>query len=241
MTTNRYANGKIYKLVNNVDDKIYVGSTCGSLKLRKSGHKAKSLLCNDRLVYKHIADIGGWDNVQIVLIEECPCENKMELLRRERHWIDDLKPELNKALPTRTPAQYYEDNKDQIKERVNAYRIENEETVKQRKKTYYENNIDKMRERKKKYMENNKNYIKQSGKEYYQANKEQILEKVKQYRERNKEKIAEKKKEWAEKNKDKLREQRRLYKLKKKQEQQYSTAKEEQEELPSPQHSSLDP
>ena len=31
-----YDNGKIYKLVNNVDDKIYVGSTCNLLRVKTS-------------------------------------------------------------------------------------------------------------------------------------------------------------------------------------------------------------
>ena len=37
-----FQNAKVYKLVNTVDDKIYVGSTCRSLAKRKQGHK-KSL------------------------------------------------------------------------------------------------------------------------------------------------------------------------------------------------------
>ena len=44
-----YADGKIYKLVNNVDNKIYVGSTCNPLRLRKSGHKIKSKARYDSL------------------------------------------------------------------------------------------------------------------------------------------------------------------------------------------------
>jgi hypothetical protein len=94
-----YQNSKIYKLVNNVDDKIYVGSTCNLLRVRKSGHKDKSTKQVDRRVYAHLNAI-GWDNVQIVLIEEFPCDNKMHLLKRERYWVDLLKPVLNTNLPT---------------------------------------------------------------------------------------------------------------------------------------------
>ena len=32
-----YANGQVYRLVNNVDEKYYIGSTCNSLHKRKNG------------------------------------------------------------------------------------------------------------------------------------------------------------------------------------------------------------
>jgi len=43
-----YANGQVYRLVNNVDEKYYIGSTCNSLHKRKNGHKrdAKNSLNN---------------------------------------------------------------------------------------------------------------------------------------------------------------------------------------------------
>ena len=91
---NRYNNGKIYKLVNNVNDKIYVGSTCLTLAKRFYCHKtdAKKLKYP---VYKYLNTI-GWNNVRIVLIESVVAENKDQLLQREQHYIDLLKPELNK-------------------------------------------------------------------------------------------------------------------------------------------------
>ncbi len=90
-----YGNGKIYKLVNNVDDKVYVGSTVNPLWKRKGQHKASSKEDPNRYVYQHL-NIIGWENVEIVLIENFPCNSKDELHQRERHWIDELKPELNK-------------------------------------------------------------------------------------------------------------------------------------------------
>lgn len=95
---NRYLNGKIYRLVNNIDQEFYVGSCCCPLAKRKNQHKSKAKTHSSRQIYKHINKI-GWDNVEIILIEEVPCENKMELLRRERYWIETLKPTLNKLLP----------------------------------------------------------------------------------------------------------------------------------------------
>lgn len=100
MNMNRYANGKIYRLVNNVDDQFYVGSTCMPLAKRKSDHKSRAKQRPDSHVYKHLNTV-GWDNVKIILIEEYKCENKMELEKRERYWIEELEAPLNTNIPTR--------------------------------------------------------------------------------------------------------------------------------------------
>ena len=93
-----YNNAQVYKLVNDVDDKVYVGSTCTPLAKRKAQHKSLAKKHKDRHVYKHMNAI-GWENVSIILIESYPCENREQLLRRERYWMDALKPELNKVRP----------------------------------------------------------------------------------------------------------------------------------------------
>ena len=111
---NIYQRGKIYKLVNNVDDNIYIGSSTNELYKRKNQHKYKSLTFPERNVYKHFNNI-GWENVEIILIENYPCISKNELHARERHWIELLKPKLNQVIPTRTDKEYREDNKDKIK------------------------------------------------------------------------------------------------------------------------------
>ena len=90
-----YGNGKIYKLVNNVNDKIYIGSTVGPLSKRFQNHKADSKIKADRPIYKYLNTI-GWENIRIVLIESVVAENKEQLIQREQHYIDLLKPELNK-------------------------------------------------------------------------------------------------------------------------------------------------
>jgi hypothetical protein len=90
-----YRNGKIYKLTNSVDDEFYIGSTCGTLHLRKNKHRSAAKLTPNRAVYEHLNRI-GWENVRIILIENVNCSNKNELLRAEQHFIDLLKPSLNK-------------------------------------------------------------------------------------------------------------------------------------------------
>jgi group I intron endonuclease len=149
-----YANGQIYKIVNNVDDKIYVGSTCTILAKRKVQHKAKAKIYPDRTLYAH-CNVVGWTNVQIILVEAFPCANKQELQQRERYWIDQLKPVLNVSIPTRTRQEHYLDNKDKtladrkieyqqnkqkILDRVNAYQIANRDEISQKRKERYRKN-----------------------------------------------------------------------------------------------------
>ena len=92
--TSRYQRGKIYKLVNTVDDFIYIGSTCLPLAGRFYNHKKeakkKPLPC-----HRHFNTI-GWDNVRIVLIENVVAEDRNQLIQREQYYIDLLKPSLNK-------------------------------------------------------------------------------------------------------------------------------------------------
>lgn len=88
-----YANGKIYKLVNNVDAEIYVGSTTNGLARCKAVHKSIARIKSWRVVI-HLNEV-GWENVRIVLVEEYPCENRDQLRQREQYWIDELQPSLN--------------------------------------------------------------------------------------------------------------------------------------------------
>jgi group I intron endonuclease len=105
---NKYEHGKIYKLVNNNDSEIYVGSTHYPLSIRFNLHKshAKGKNKNNK-VYNHLNHV-GFDNVRIELIEEYPCESKRELEQRERYWIETLKPNLNKNMPSRTQEEIKE-------------------------------------------------------------------------------------------------------------------------------------
>ena len=92
--TTRYSRGKIYKLVNSVDDKIYIGSTCIRLSQRLHQHKSTARI-KPAQVHRHLNTI-GWDNVRIILIENVIAETKDQLLQREQHYIDLLNPSLNK-------------------------------------------------------------------------------------------------------------------------------------------------
>ncbi len=87
-----YANAKIYKLVNDINDDFYVGSTTTSLKNRKCWHKKKG---RQMPRVKATYDVIGWKELKIILIEEYPCGNNEQLRKRERYYFDLLKPQLN--------------------------------------------------------------------------------------------------------------------------------------------------
>ena len=84
--TSRYSNGAIYQLVNSVDEKIYIGSTCKPLHKRFHDHKKKAKANPNRPAYAHLNSI-GWQNVRIILIETYSCGTKQELERKEYEHI----------------------------------------------------------------------------------------------------------------------------------------------------------
>jgi len=112
-----YQRGKIYKIICNVTNKCYVGSTCEpTVAHRLTKHKANyKKYLNNNYNYVTSFDILQNNNYEIVLIENYPCNSKDELHARERHWIETLEC-VNKVIPTRTRAEYREATKEHIKE-----------------------------------------------------------------------------------------------------------------------------
>ena len=157
---NRYSKGKIYKLINSIDEEEYVGSTCNELSKRLYMHKNKAKSMPNIKVYKHLNQV-GFDNVRIILVEEYNCQSKMELERREAHWIRELKPSLNCVIPRRTFQERYEANK---------------EAIAAKGKKWYEENKERHAEKSKQYREKHKDAIAEWGKQYREANKDRIKE-----------------------------------------------------------------
>eukprot|EP01045_Picozoa_sp_COSAG04_P041000 COSAG04_NODE_12246_length_662_cov_106.149201_1_plen_135_part_00 len=73
MTYNRYDNGKIYQITNNIDDMVYVGSTCLPLRKRLYNHKKEhhSGKGPNRRLFLH-AKQHGWSEFNIILVELYP-------------------------------------------------------------------------------------------------------------------------------------------------------------------------
>jgi group I intron endonuclease len=142
-----YANSKIYRIVNDVDDFEYVGSTTQPLSKRLVGHKQDAKKHPESRVYKHLNNI-GWENVNIILIEEYSCENREQLERRERYFIEERTFILNFIIPTRTNKEWREDNAEIITEKKKIYYKDNAEIITEKKKIYRANNIETIKQRK---------------------------------------------------------------------------------------------
>jgi hypothetical protein len=159
MTTN---NGVIYKICckdENITD-CYVGSSC-SIRSREYNHKR---CCNNEKdskynfpVYRYIRDNGGWGNWSFIIIEKYPCEDKTELLIRERYWFEKLNAKLNSCYPYRSEEErkqkYYEENKQEIREKQKVYQQDNKVKIAQQKKEWYEVNKKKILEKQKEKVE----------------------------------------------------------------------------------------
>ena len=123
-----YTLGKIYKIVDNTNDNIYIGSTCqNTLAQRLSTHvQDYKKFLNDKYNYTTSFDIIKNQNYEILLLEIYPCNSKDQLHAREARYIRSLDC-VNKYIPGRTKKEYVEDNKEKIKEDNKNYRENNKE------------------------------------------------------------------------------------------------------------------
>ena len=168
-----YENSVIYKLVHTDDQEneyIYIGSTT-NFRGRKLKHKEnckyESAKSHNYPVYQFIRENGGWDEWEMIAIEEYPCISKRELEIRERFHIEILKAKLNSKLPVRCGKEYYEDNKDIIAIKRKKYRDDNKDLFSIRRKKYYEDNKDTIAIKAKIYAVANKEKKKEYDKKRY--------------------------------------------------------------------------
>jgi len=135
-----YSRGKIYKLVCNISNKIYIGSTCEPTLARR--------LAN------HVSDFKKWKNGKhrkitsfeiieqgdyyIELLEIYPCTINEELLKRERFYI--------KSLDCINKIKNLNCTDEDKKERNKIYQGNNKDKIKEYKKEYYIKNKDKILE-----------------------------------------------------------------------------------------------
>jgi hypothetical protein len=190
---NKYQNGKIYKLWSLETDEIYVGSTCSPLYKRMSKHK-DSLKRGQKSNYKLYQEMvkKGEETFRIELVENFPCTTIDELRKREGYWIRELKATLNMKIAGRTPKDYRDEHKEEMKEYLKQYR---------------KNNYEKLSKDQKIRRENNKDYIKEWKKQHYEANKGAIRAKHKEYREKHRDVVLEKKKRYYHQNREKILQQ----------------------------------
>jgi hypothetical protein len=181
----------------------YIGQTT-DFENRKRQHMKNTINENDKKHYhlKHyqvIRENGGWDEWEIIKLEEFNGKTKLEARMREQELIIEHKANLNTLSAFITE----EERKATKQACTQKYREENKELLK---------------EQTKKYKEDHKEIIAEQMKKYREENKEKIREKTKEYIANNKEKHDETQKVWRENNKEILKEKRKIYDAKKKEE-----------------------
>jgi group I intron endonuclease len=168
--------GYIYKIVNSVNNMIYVGSTKQSINIRFNQHKANSKdLTKNAKIYLLMRKIGV-DKFNIEVIEQIEFLDKKDLLNKEQYFIDNLKPELNMLNTYHNKQEYREENKEYFKK----YYEENKQEINLKNKEYREENKEKIKKYEKEYREENKKEIKEWKKKHYETNKKEIILKRKE-------------------------------------------------------------
>ena len=124
-----YSKGKIYKILNNIDDEIYVGATVEPLSVRLSHHRGYAKLKPHFKLYNRMFEL-GIENFYIEVIENFPCNDVYELRAREGHFIREIGT-LNKYVAGRTTKEYREENKGYYTD----YQTDNKERLKELKKS----------------------------------------------------------------------------------------------------------
>lgn len=127
---NKYEKSKLYKLVSYQTNQIYVGSTTQPYlcqRLSQHNNDYKGYLSGKR---KYITsfEIIKFNDCEIILLEDFPCETKEQLLARERYYIDTLDC-VNKIRPGRSIKEWRIDNKDKIIEKQKEYNKSNKDKI----------------------------------------------------------------------------------------------------------------
>jgi Uri superfamily endonuclease len=155
-----YQKSKIYKLWSPSKNLVYYGSTVQALSQRLAEHlsRKKKISCVSYLIL-------DCEDYKMELVEEYPCNNKQQLLKKEAEYIKNNEC-CNKAIPQRTYKEYRVDTAIVFKEKIKHYYKNNADKIKEQQKQYYKDNSDKIKERQKQYDKNNADKINERKKQY---------------------------------------------------------------------------
>jgi hypothetical protein len=173
-----YSDGKIYKIVCDTTNLTYIGSTCESLcnRLGKHAYNYRNYGKNHNRYYTSYMVLEN-NNYKIVLLEKNSCNDKTELLARERFYIENNEC-VNKQVPLQNKTEYRQQHRDNFNKYSQLYHSKNRakrnEQAKEYNKIYYNLNKEKVKEQKQIWREDNKVKLADKRKEYYKANKDEI-------------------------------------------------------------------
>lgn len=127
-----YTKSIIYKLCckDLLINDIYIGHTT-NFNDRKKRHKYNCNNENEKrhnlYVYQFIRNNGGWDNWVMIKIEDYPCNNKLDVEKREREFIELYKATLNSYIPLGADEKI-------LKERIKIKRDLNKDIVNEKRR-----------------------------------------------------------------------------------------------------------
>ena len=132
-----YSKAKIYQILNNVSDDVYIGATCQPLSVRMAGHRVFRTYEKARnyKLYRKMNEIGV-EHFYIELLKETPCENKEQLRAIEGDYIRKYAT-LNTRIEGRTKQQYTADNKDKKIEYDKKRREEKGDEINEKRRGKY--------------------------------------------------------------------------------------------------------
>jgi hypothetical protein len=191
---------RIYKIINDINEMIYVGSTYQTLANRFSAHKSKARSGSTTSIHTTMREI-GIDNFRIELIKTIEMKTIQEYEQEEMNKFDpNLLINDKNAFDNETPKEYYDRNRDRINENKRNWRANSEE-YRLKQKEYRELNKSKISEQRKKYVEENRDKINEY-KRNWKANNEEYRLKQKMYVEENRDKINEYCRNWRAKKRE---------------------------------------
>ena len=107
--------------------------------------------------------------------------------------------------------QWYENNREKVKEDTKQWRIDNPEKVREIRRLYRENNIEKLREYDRIYKKTHRKKQPEYDKQYYVTHKEECNQRNKKYYQLHKEEIHKKAHQYSQNNKVEIRIKKRDY------------------------------
>ncbi len=144
-----YQNSKIYRIWSDKGPKQYIGGTTQSILRRFADHKRRYIQKDEdrKTTAYELFDEYGVENCYIELIENYPCNSKIESNIRESYYIKLYKLQqtaVNRQTPYVTAEEakerdkkYREDNKEERHEKAKQYREANNDKIKERDNKHY--------------------------------------------------------------------------------------------------------
>jgi hypothetical protein len=173
-----YQQSKIYKIISNNTDKIYIGSTTNQyLANRKSVHKAHYQMWKDDNTKQYCSSFELYDlgDVEYILLEAYECNSKDELRARERYWVEQ---NINNVVNINRPVV----SKEETNQRKKVYNVENKEHLAMKKKEYALEHKDEIEVYQQNWRAENKEKYDEARKKWADKNRELINQRAKERR-----------------------------------------------------------